>query len=56
MSGDKRARIAALLQQPGPALSPITARFAKSAKQFVPSDDSDYDEISNLLEGVVWGW
>lgn len=48
--------ITAVLQQGDPSLKPITDRFAKKAKQFVPSKEVDYDGISVMLEGVVWGW
>jgi len=56
MSDEKVLKVAKLLEQNEPSLLPITNRFAKKAKKFVPSKNSDYIGISRLLEGVVWGW
>lgn len=55
-SQEQIERISSILQQEDPSIIPITKRFAKNAKQFIPSNDSDFEGISELLEDVVWGW
>ncbi|MDH5517865.1 MAG: phosphate/phosphite/phosphonate ABC transporter substrate-binding protein [Gammaproteobacteria bacterium] len=31
-------------------------RFSKKSKQFIAANDAEYNDLNNLLEGVVWGW
>ena len=58
ISRDERdAMITALQSSAGAnAADNILQRFSKNAKKFVRSDATDYTELSQLLEGVVFGW
>lgn len=49
--------IAALTTEKGatPAAG-LLNRFSKKSKHFVPSTIEEYNDLNNLLEGVVWGW
>lgn len=38
------------------AATPILKRFGGKAKHFIPSKDSEFAGINNLLEGVIFGW
>jgi len=31
-------------------------RFSKKSKQFISTNEKEYNELNMLLEGVVWGW
>jgi len=35
---------------------PLFKRFSKKSKQFIVSEEPEYNELNMLLEGVVWGW
>lgn len=40
----------------GAALTPIRKRFAGKAKAFIPTDNQEYKDHNQLLEGVIFGW
>ncbi|MDH5424258.1 MAG: phosphate/phosphite/phosphonate ABC transporter substrate-binding protein [Gammaproteobacteria bacterium] len=49
--------IATLTSQKGSASADgLFKRFSKNSKQFIASENKDYENLNMLLEGVVWGW
>ena len=53
-----RDKIVAALTSPqgAQAADKLLDRFSKKNKYFIPAKDREFDNLENLLEGVVWGW